>query len=68
MNEDALNTSIRSFLKRVGINAQREIEKAVRAAADSGDIKPGTKWPARMVLTVEGLDLTLEINGEINSG
>ena len=28
MNEDAFNTSIRKFLKRLGVTAQREIEKA----------------------------------------
>jgi hypothetical protein len=30
MNEDVFNTSIRKFLKRLGVTAQREIEKAVR--------------------------------------
>jgi hypothetical protein len=32
MNEDVLNTSIRRFLKTVGVTSQREIEKAVREA------------------------------------
>jgi hypothetical protein len=30
MDEDALNTSLRKFLKKLGVTAQREIEKAVR--------------------------------------
>src|SRR5262249_48111218 len=30
MNEDVFNTSIRKFLKTLGVSAQREIEKAVR--------------------------------------
>ncbi|MCA1788856.1 MAG: DUF6494 family protein [Thioalkalivibrio sp.] len=30
MNEETLNLSLRSFLKRVGINCQREIEMGVR--------------------------------------
>ena len=30
MNEDVFNTSVRKFLKRLGVTAQREIEKAVR--------------------------------------
>jgi hypothetical protein len=29
MNEDVFNASIRKFLKRLGVTAQREIEKAV---------------------------------------
>ena len=28
MNEDVFNTSLRGFLKKVGITSQREIEKA----------------------------------------
>ena len=32
MNEDVFNTSLRGFLKKVGITSQREIEKAVRDA------------------------------------
>jgi hypothetical protein len=30
MNEDVFNSSIRKFLKTLGVSAQREIEKAVR--------------------------------------
>jgi hypothetical protein len=32
MNEEALNTSVRKFLKKLGVTAQREIEKTVREA------------------------------------
>ena len=32
MNEEALNLSIRKFLKMVGISSQREIEHAVAKA------------------------------------
>ena len=35
MNEDAFNMSMRKFLKKVGVTSQQEIEKAVRAAADT---------------------------------
>jgi len=65
MNEDALNTSIRKFLKEVGVTSQREIEKAVRAAAANGTLKGNTQLPARMVLTIESLGLTHEIDGAI---
>jgi len=30
MNEDVFNSSIRKFLKKLGVTAQREIEKVVR--------------------------------------
>jgi hypothetical protein len=65
MNEDALNNSIRKFLKEVGVTSQREIEKAVRDAVASGKIKGNTPLPARMVLTIAPLGLTHEIDGAI---
>ena len=39
MNEDVFNTSIRKFLKTLGVTAQREIEKAVRQALAEGKLK-----------------------------
>ena len=51
MNEDMFNTSLRKFLKQVGITSQREIEKAVRDAVASGRLKGNEKLPAKMVLT-----------------
>jgi hypothetical protein len=46
MNEDAFNTSIRKFLKVVGVTSQREIEKAVREAVASGRLKGSESLPA----------------------
>ena len=62
MNEDVLNTSLRKFLKTVGITSQREIEKAIRDAVASGRIKGNEALTARMVLTIDaiGLDHTIE--------
>ena len=36
MNEEALNMSLRKFLKVVGVTSQQEIEKAIRAAVADG--------------------------------
>ena len=66
MNEDALNSSVRKFLKKVGITSQREIEKAVRDAAARGVLKPSQKLPATMRLHVGGIELLLQIDGEID--
>ena len=68
MNEDKFNTSLRGFLKKVGITSQREIEKAIRDAIAGGRLKGSEKLPARMVLTVGGVSLTHEITGEIELG
>jgi hypothetical protein len=68
MNEDVFNTSLRRFLKKVGITSQREIEIAVRDAIASGRLKGHEKLPAKMVLTVGGVSLTHEIIDEIELG
>ncbi|MDO8397521.1 MAG: DUF6494 family protein [Bradyrhizobium sp.] len=68
MNEDKFNSSLRGFLKKVGITSQREIEKAVRDAIAAGRLKGNEKLPAKMVLTVGGVSLTHEITEEIELG
>lgn len=68
MNEDTFNANIRQFLKRVGVTSQREIEKSVRDALDQGRLKGNEKLPAKAVLTLGGVDLSVEIQGEIELG
>jgi len=68
MNEDVFNTSLRRFLKKVGISSQREIEKAVREALAAGRLKGHEKLPAKMVLTIGGVSLSHEISDEIELG
>jgi hypothetical protein len=68
MNEDVFNESLRRFLKKVGITSQREMEKAVREALATGRLKGHEKLPAKMVLTLGGVNLTHEIKDEIELG
>ena len=68
MNEDIFNTSLRRFLKKVGITSQREIEMAVRDAVNAGRLKGHEKLPAKVVLTLGGVSLTHEIDDEIELG
>jgi hypothetical protein len=68
MNEDVFNSSIRKFLKTLGVSAQREIEKAVREAVAQGRIKGNEKLPAAATVTLGSLGLTHEIKGEIELG
>ena len=65
MNEEIFNMSLRKFLKKVGVTSQREIEKAVRAAIDQGRLSGSETLKARVVLTVEGVDLAVEIDGAL---
>ena len=66
MNEDTFNTSLRNFLKKVGITSQREIEKAVRAAISAGKLKGNEKLPAKMTLSIGGINLSHVIDGTID--
>ncbi|WGR95318.1 MULTISPECIES: DUF6494 family protein [unclassified Bradyrhizobium] len=68
MNEDVFNASLRGFLKKVGITSQREVEKAVREAVASGRLKGNEKLPAKVVLTIGGVNLVHDISGEIELG
>ena len=65
MDEDALNLSIRKFLKSVGVSSQREIEQAVTRARASGSIKGSEKFPASVTLDVPGLKLSVKFDGKI---
>ena len=65
MNEDVLNMSVRKFLKKVGVTSQREIEDGVRAAVSNGRLKGNEALPAKVTLTVGGIDLSVDIEGAI---
>ena len=65
MNEDAFNMSIRKFLKHVGVHSQREIEAAVQRALQEGKLKGGESLPAKMRLTVGGVDLDVSFDDTI---
>jgi hypothetical protein len=65
MNQDAFNMSIRKFLKHVGVHSQREIEAAVEKALASGKLKGNEKLPAKMRLTVQGVDVDVTFEDTI---
>ena len=65
MNEDVFNVSLRKFLKKVGITSQRDIEQSVRAALSAGRLKGNETLPAKIMLSVEGVGLKVEIEGAI---
>ncbi len=65
MNDEALNMSIRRFLKTVGVNSQLAIEKAVRKAIEDGRLKGSETLPATMTLSVGTLALEVKFDGEL---
>lgn len=65
MNEEALHTSIRKFLRTVGVRSQEEIERAVASAIADGKLKGTEAFPATMQLTVGAIELNITLDGEI---
>lgn len=57
---DEFNMSMRKFLKQVGVTSQQAIEEAMRKADTEG-----REFEARMVLTIDGLDLEHVVTGKI---
>ena len=58
---DDFNMSMRKFLKQVGVTSQQAIEEGLRKA----DATPGQEFQAKMVLTIEGLDVEHVVTGTI---
>jgi hypothetical protein len=65
MNEDALNLSIRKFLKMVGVTSQREIEHAVARALEARSVQGNETLPATMTLEIPALALSVKLEGRI---
>jgi Family of unknown function (DUF6494) len=65
VDEEALNLSVRKFLKQLGITAQREIELGVRERLDAGGLEGDERMPARATVVVEGLEREIVVEGEI---
>ena len=65
MNEDTFNIQIRKFLKKVGITSQREIERAVRDAVDSGKLSGNERLNATVTLKLPELGVEVDIDDSI---
>jgi hypothetical protein len=66
MDDEALNLSIRKFLKMVGIHSQREIERAVAKAIDERKLGGTESFPATMTLKVGRLGIDVTFDGDID--
>ena len=65
MDEEVFNLEVRKFLKRFGVTAQREIEKAVDAALEKGALTGNEVLPVHAKLNIPGVLSELQIDGEI---
>ncbi len=66
MNEDKFNLEMRSFLKRVGITSQREIERVVRDALENGVLQGNEQIAVKVTLEVAAPETTKTIEGTIS--
>jgi hypothetical protein len=65
MDEEHFNIEIRKFLKKVGITAQREIEKQVRDAVAQGKLSGNETLDVNVRLEMGGIGLSIPIDGTI---
>ena len=65
MDEESFNMSVRKFLKKLGITAQREIERAVLEGIANGQLKGDETLTAKARITLRGTTLDLEIDSEV---
>ena len=65
MNEESFNMSVRKFLKRLGVTAQREIELAVREQLEAGELRGDETLDATATVAVDGLSRDIVITGTI---
>ncbi|MBO9399595.1 DUF6494 family protein [Shimia sp. R9_3] len=60
---DDFNMSMRKFLKQVGVTSQQAIEEAMRAAG--AEATAGKTFNAKVVLTIDGLEMEHVVTGNI---
>ena len=65
MDDEALNISVRKFLKMVGVTSQREIEQAVAKALAAGTLAGNESLVATMTLEIKQLKLAVTFDGDI---
>jgi hypothetical protein len=65
MDEEVFNLELRKFLKRFGVTAQREIEKAVDAGLKRRALTGNEVLKVRATLSIPDVLPELHIDGEI---
>ena len=66
MDEEVFNMSVRKFLKKLGVTAQREIELAVREQLERGELQGDETLDATATVVVAGLSRDVVVTGKIS--
>jgi hypothetical protein len=65
VDEETFNMSVRKFLKKLGVTAQREIELAVREQVKAGELRGDETLEATATITVRGVSEDVVVRGTI---
>jgi Family of unknown function (DUF6494) len=65
VDEDAFNMSVRKFLKKLGVSAQREIELSVREQLEAGELSGDETLEATATVVVSALPRDVVVTGTI---
>jgi hypothetical protein len=66
VDEEVFNMSVRRYLKKLGVTAQREIELAVREQLEGGALKGDETLDATATITVAGVSRDVIVTGQIS--
>jgi hypothetical protein len=66
VDDDAFNMSVRKYLKKLGVTAQREMELGLRERIDAGELKGDETLEAQATIRIQGLDHDIVVTGQIN--
>ena len=66
MDEDVINMEIRKFLKKVGITSQREIERALLGAVESGKLSGSEQVAVSIKLEMPSIGLVHTLDETIS--
>ena len=64
-NQETFNLEVRKFLKKVGVNSQREIERAVGEALRAGVLTGDERLRAEVILSLPGVKLSYRVDDDI---
>jgi hypothetical protein len=65
VDEETFNMSVRRFLKKLGVTAQREIDLAVREQVKAGELRGDETLEATATITVRGVSEDVVVTGTI---
>jgi hypothetical protein len=64
-DDETLNLEIRKFLKKVGVTSQREMERAIYGAVESGQLDVDSTVHARVTMELPDLGKTVVIEADL---